>query len=288
MTRVRSALTSLRRSPYQSLAAIVMSAITFFVVSLFTLIFFGTHQLLNYFESRPQVTAFFKDSTTETAIKELQNRLEQTGQTQAITYISKDAALASYKADNADNPLLLEMVTADILPASLEVSGRSVADLEPLAQILSADPGVEEVVYQKNEIQTLKKWITGLRLGGLSLSLLLLFSSFITIIVILGMRVALRKTEINTLSLLGASGWYIRAPLIYEALFYELVGVVLGWGGAYLALLYLTPNLLAFFADINLLPVPPLFMLATLGAELILGILLGFFASLSATRRYGR
>lgn len=286
MSKLKSIFAGIRRSPYQSAVAVLMTTVTFFVVTLFTLLLFGSQKLLLYFESRPQVTAFFQDTATPDSVAALQTQVQDSGLSQSIKYVSKTEALEIYKKQNQDNPLLLEMVTADILPSSLEVSGKSVKDLEGLAAILKADKNVEEVVYQQDVLDTLKKWVEGIRIAGLVLSGLLLLVSLITIIVLLGMRVAARKNEIKTLALLGASSWYIRAPFFAEAILYTSTGVVLGWGTTYLTLLYLTPNLLSFFDGISLLPIPFLFMLAVLGGELVLGLFLGIIASASATRRY--
>ena len=49
-----------RRSPYQGLAAMLTTTLTLLVVSVFTLLSFGSIQILEYFESAPQVIAFFK------------------------------------------------------------------------------------------------------------------------------------------------------------------------------------------------------------------------------------
>ncbi|MEI6690945.1 MAG: permease-like cell division protein FtsX [bacterium] len=288
MTKLNTALSNLRRSPYQSTAAMLMTVITFFVISIFAIIVYSSQVLLQYFETRPQVTAFFHDATPESIVQNLQQQIDSTGLAKEYKYVSQSQALEIYKEQNKDNPMLLEIVTADILPASLEVSAHSVKDLDALATVLKNDSSVEDVIYQKDIIDTLKKWVDGIRSGGLVMATLLLVSSLVTIIVILGMRVAVRKTEIQTLSLLGASGWYIRAPFLYEALVYTLSGVVVGWGSSYLFLLYLTPNLLDFFTGINIFPIPYLIMLSILGCELVIGLVIGIVASLLTTRRYGK
>lgn len=278
----------IRRSPYQSLAAVVMTCITYFVVSVFALVIAGSHALLTYFESRPQVTAFLKDSATAEQASALQAQIESAVAVKSATYISKQDALAIYRDQNADNPLLLEMVTADILPASLEISTSAVSDLDTVAALMQDAAYVEEVIFQKDVIDTLESWVRGIRWGGLTLSGLLLFASLTTIVIILGLKFTARKHEINTLSLLGATPWYIRRPFVLEGVLYSLVGALIGWGLAYLLLLYLTPNLVSFLQGITLLPVPYYYLLALLGAELILGLVLGSLASLIATRRYGR
>lgn len=278
----------MRRSPYQTFAAALITTITFFIVTVFTLTAIGAHQLLAYFESRPQVTAFFHDSATEADSNSLKTEIENKVPVESSRYISKDQALEIYRSQNKDNPMLLEMVTADILPASLEVSAKNVSDLEVVAGIMQKDEQVEEVVFQKDVIDTLKSWVNGVRVAGIGLSALLLTASLVTIVIILGLRFTARKVEINTLSLLGASPWYIRSPFVIEGIVYSMIGAFFGWAFAYIGLLYLTPNLVAFLQGIPILPVPFWVMGIVLGVQLVLGLLLGMIASLIATRRYGR
>ncbi len=288
MTQKHTTLKHIRRSPYQSLAAVFMTSITFYIVSVFALVVLGAHSMLGYFESRPQVTAFFKDTATSAEVESLKTSISSAVQVEDIRYISKDDALEIYRRQNTDNPLLLEMVTADILPASLEVSAKNVEGLESVATIMQASKSVEEVVFQKDVIDTLRKWVGGIRLTGIVLSSLLIFASLTTIVMILGLKFTARKMEINTLSLLGATSWYIRSPFVAEGIIYAVLGAFAGWGLAYLSLLYLTPNIIAFLQDITLLPVPVWVMLSLLGGELVLATMIGALASLIATRRYGR
>lgn len=288
MKKFTTTLKHIRRSPYQSMAAIFMTAVTFFIVSVFSLVVLGAHSMLSYFESRPQVTGFFKEDIAEADIESLKSDISAAVVVDAIKYISKDDALEIYKKQNTDNPLLLEMVTADILPASLEVSAKNVKDLEVIASLMQKNKAVEEVVFQKDVIDTLRKWVDGVRLVGIVLSTLLILASLTTIVVILGLKFSARKAEINTLSLLGATSWYIRGPFVVEGMIYAVLGSIIGWGMGYLSLLYLTPNIISFLGDITLLPVPVWVMMSILAAEVLLASIIGALASLIATRRYGR
>lgn len=288
MTHKNTVLKHIRRSPYQSLAAIFMTSITFFIVSVFALVVLGAHSMLAFFESRPQVTAFFKDEATSTQIDSLKSQISGTVTVENMQYISKEDALEIYRKQNEGNPLLLEMVTSDILPASLEVSAKNVKDLEEVAQIMQKNTYIEEVVFQKDVIDTLRKWVGGVRTTGIVLSSLLIFASLTTIVMILGLKFTARKAEINTLSLLGATPWYIRGPFIIEGIIYAVIGAIFGSSLAFISLLYLTPNLIGFFQDIAILPVPNWVLGSIFSGEIFLACLIGAFASLIATRRYGR
>ena len=283
---LKTTWTHIRRTPYQSLAAVLIMTLTFFVITAFTLLAAGSQAILNYFETRPQVTAFFEDQVTLEQIDLLKAKLAETEKTKEIKYVSKEEALAIYREQNKDDPLLLEMVTANILPASLEVSTINISYLGEIAEILRQEPGVEEVIFQQDVVEALHKWTTNIRRIGAVLAIAFSSTALLTILVIIGMKVALRKEEVEIMGLIGASRGFIRAPFLLEGIFYGVLGAFIAWGVSYLFLLYATPFLVGFLAGIPVLPVPILFMLAILGGEILLGIVIGTLGSFIAVRRY--
>lgn len=282
----RTCWTHMRRSPYQALAATLIMFLTFFLATVFVLTAGGFQVVLRYFETRPQVTAFLKDETTLEQVDTIKARLAQTGKVKEVKYISKEEALVIYREQNKNDPLLLEMVTANILPASLEVATKDIAFLPEVAQILKSEPGVEEVVFQEDVVRALHNWTSTLRKIGIGLIGALGLVSLLIILVIIGMKITLRKEEIEILQLIGASPWYIRAPFVFEGMFYGIVGAITAWGISYLLLLYATPFIVKFLSGIPILPVPILFMLSLLGIEILSGIVIGSLGSLLAVRRY--
>src|SRR4030065_2983968 len=196
--------THIRRSPYQSLAALSIMILTFFIISVFTLLGAGSQAILNFFETRPQVTAFFEDQVTLGEIDLLKAKLAETSKVKEMKYISKEEALAIYREQNKDDPLLLEMVTANILPASLEVATNDLAHLNEIAQTLRVEPAVEEVVFQEDVVKALQQWTLNIRRVGVALISVFGLVSLLMILVIIGMKITLRREEIDILQLLGA------------------------------------------------------------------------------------
>ena len=260
--------------------------LAFSAVSAFVILASGSQIILRYFETRPQISAFLQDDTTLAQVETLRSQLETTGKVKEIRYINKEEALDIYKNLFAQEPLLLELVTADVLPASLEVSTQEIEYLGEIASVLRAFPQVEDVVFQEDVAQSLQQWTVILRQVGIGLIALFNLVSILVVIIVVGIKVVNHKKEIETQRLLGASSWYVRLPFLFEGMFYGAVGAVLGWGVCFLALLYSTPLLVDFLSEIPILPVPAWFMLSLLGAELALGLLVGFVSAFLATKRY--
>jgi len=286
MRHWHTAFAHLRRSPYQALAAVMIMSLTFFVATIFALLTAGSLEILHYFETRPQVSAFLADDLKAGEIENLKSKVKALENVRQVKYISKEEALAIYREQNKNDPLLLEMVTANILPASLEISTTDLSSLKVVAEALKGQKGVEEVVFQEEVVNTLSALLATLRKIGVVVLSFLGLVSLLIILVIIGMKIALRQEEIGILGLVGATRTYISMPFILEGVIYGVSGAFLGWLGGYSLLLYASPSLASFMVGIPVFPPTFLFMLGVLGMEVLVGIFLGALGSLAAVRRY--
>ena len=185
MKFISTAWRNIRRSPYQALAAILVMTLTFLVVSFFTFLLVGSSKIINYFESKPQVTAFFKNESKQSDINALENKLSSTNKTSSIKFVSKQDALKIYKEQNKNDPLLHDLVTADVLPSSFEISALKIEDLSGISDMLKKSPIVSDVIYQKDVVSTLTSWTGAIRKIGIVLIVLLsLVSIFIMVTII--------------------------------------------------------------------------------------------------------
>lgn len=289
----------IRRTPYQAIASVFMIFMTLFVLAIFLILGGGLTSLLSYFETKPQLTVFFKDDKSKASVDELVQNLQATGKVSSYQYISKDQALAIYREQNKNDPLLLEMVTADILPSSLEISATSPKYLVELSELSKKDTGIDEVVFQKDVVDTLVSWTSTIRKIGAIFLVFLAFSTIFILLTSVGMKIALKKEEIEILRLVGATSWYIRRPFIYEGIVYGLTGATLAWMIVSGLILYLSPFITSFLKGIPSLPLlqinavsifiwPPTLPLFSILLVILLlsGLLIGFIGSSLAVSRY--
>lgn len=278
---------NIRRTPYQALAACMVMFLTFLVLTLFSILAIGSQQILKYYESKPQAIAFFKDNTKPQDISAIQAALTQTGKVNKLKFISKEEALQIYRERNKNNPQLLELVTANILPPSLEVSTTGPEDLAPIVEILKKEPVIEEVVYPEDVVKTIAQATTLIRYVGIGIVSFLLIFSILAILMIIGFKIRVQRHEIETMKLLGASNWFIRAPYLMEGAYYGLFGATISWICTYLILWYLTPFLQnSLGPELKLLPISILLMLEILGITSVVSVMVGTVGSYGALRRY--
>lgn len=286
------------RAPFQALAAIFVLTLTFFVISVLAVLVYSSSQSLRYFETRPQVIAFLKDEATPEEIYSLEQRLSQDQRVSKVNFVSKEQAVEIYKKATADNPLLSELVSPSIFPASLEFSLVDLSYAQSIVEELKKDRAVDSVGFTaslggeetlSDVLNRLRKFTWYIRVGGVLFAALLAATSFLVLIVIIGMRMTTRREEVEILSLIGATRWFIISPIILEAIIYSLAGVFAGWLICFLLVLYLTPSLISYFGEIPILPRDTVGLFGLFGAilvfELLVGIFLAVVGSLLAVSR---
>ncbi len=286
MRQVKQSIKFIRRSPYQALAATLAMSLTFFISSLFVILIIGGQIVLNYIEQRPQVIAFFKDDTTEAQINEIIKKVESTGLTKNIKYVSKEEALAIYRERNKDEPLLLESVTADFLPASIDISVNRAQDINQITTEIRNEAQVERVITPENLVKQLVKWTKTIRTGGVVFVATLLSVSFLIIIMVIGMRIALRREEISIMNLVGATKWYIAKPFFLEGALYGIIGSSIAVFLIYGLILFYSPNIQSFLGPIQVFPIHPLFFIYLWLGEMLAAASIGIIGAAIALYRY--
>lgn len=285
MNKATTALTTIRRSPYQALTCILMVAVTFFVAYSFSIFVIGSKIVLEHFETRPQILAFFELETDMSIINEVAKNIEEKPYVSSVAIISQEEALKIYQRDNSNDPLLLELVTADILPASVEVSGNNIESLSMIKADLEKYEQIEDIEYQEDVISTLSSWIKTIEISGIIITVVLAIISFLIIMVVIAMKANAQKKKIQVMRILGATKWYIKAPFMVEGMIYGATGAAIGWLIMFCSLLYLTPSINYALGDITLLPAPLEFYIVHMASGVALGVLLGAFASIVAIQR---
>jgi len=288
MSFAKTAWKNIRRSPYQALAAILIMTLTFLVISFFTFLLVGSSKVITYFESKPQVTAFFKNEAKQADINALENQLHATGKVASIKFVSKDEALKIYREQNKNDPLLLDLVTADVLPSSFEISTVQIEDMGAISNMLTKSSLVSDVIYQKDVVSTLSAWTSAIRKIGIGLIVLLSLVSIFIMATIISIKISQKKEDIEIMKLIGATNWYIRWPFLTEGILYGIIGAVVGWAIATAGLLYTTPFLESFLKGIPVLPASYLDLAILLGLELVFAIFLGAVSSFLAVLRYSK
>jgi len=289
MTPINSAWHHIRRSPFQSLIAVFVMSISFLCLNLFLIISHGMSNFLNYFETKPEITIYLKDGLDKDTVESLQKEITNYPSIKEIKFVSKEKALQIYKEQNKDNPMLTEMVTASILPASFDVSVTDPKILEQIAQNFSAKKDqVDEIIYQKDVINQILMWTSFIRQAGITIVLTFSAISFSIIFVIIGMKITNRRDEIDISRLLGASNFYVKKPFLLEGVIYGLIGSLSGVIISLTLVFYSKSFINQFFSPVVFINNNPATYFNYTLISLLCGSFIGYIASWFGVKRYIR
>lgn len=282
----KTATKRIKRNPYNAVAAILVMFLTFFVIGIFFLVTLASNVIIHYYETRPQIDAFLKDDTTTQQVEDIKANISKIESVTEVRYISKDEALEIYKERNKDEPILAEYATADILPASLKVSGNKIGDFQKIADELKNEPQVSEIVFNKNIVDNLMKITSAVRWIGVGVIVFLLITSVTVTLIVIGLNISLHREEIEIMKLVGATKNYVRTPFMIEGVSYGFISAFLAVVSLAAAYPFIAPVIERAFYPIPLYPTGPLIFFYLLLGELSVGFLIGSIGAWVATRRY--
>lgn len=165
------------------------------------------------------VEVLLNDSITDSQLKATRTRLTDAPYTRQIEYISKEKGTEEMnKALESD---MGDFLGVSPIPAEFEIylhaeyaNSDSISHYE---SSMKAMPGVVDVNYPRDVMQSLDRTIPIVGLVLLVIASLLALVSFSLINNIIRMSIYARRYSIHTMKLVGASWGFIRRPFIWQA-----------------------------------------------------------------------
>ncbi len=289
---LKTALGYIRRSPFQALAASFVLTLTFFVATTVSVLVYSSSRLISYFETRPQVIAFLKDGVSDADVANLQHSLQSDSRIKDVKYVSKEEALSIYQKATSDNPLLGQLVSPSIFPASLEFSVADLSYAQSVIDQIKANGIVDSVGFTaalggesslKDVVTRLNTITLYVKMGGSIFVGMLAITSLVVLLIIISMRMANKREEMEILNLIGATRGFISSPIIMEAVIYAIFGVFMGWLISFITILYAAPTVVSYFGEIPVLPNGILGLSELFGIILAVELFFGLFLALSGS-----
>jgi cell division transport system permease protein len=235
---VRQTIGEIRLNPWNHTVTVITVALAVLIFSAFLTLYHNASLLLVRWRAAQEVTVYLQKGISDQEQQNILNHIKtQDGVIQA-QWVSEEEALSQFKAELGPQGSLLEGLSTNPLPASVEFFVdenviRNLWEMEALLVDIRALDGVEEIQSSQdwmNRLAPLKEGLAMLSVmlgGGLLVAVVFIISNTIKL------TVYSREEEIEIMRLVGATDATIRAPFLIE-------GVIQGGAGAGLALLILT------------------------------------------------
>lgn len=226
---------SLWRGFKTALIATATITVAFVVLGGFLVLTSNMERLFTRWQDAAEFSVYLADVVSADQRAAVERTLRNSAVVASLDPVSKEEALRRFKQNFGALADAAGDVTANPLPASLEVRlrpGANHADVAALAEKTGALSGVADVRYDRQWIQRLISAVNVVRAGGLTLAALLLCAAALTVASVVRLALFARREEIHIMQLVGAPIAYIRGPFIVE-------GVIQGAAGAVAALILL-------------------------------------------------
>jgi cell division transport system permease protein len=178
-------------------------------------------------------------------------------------------------------------VTADQLNETSWVKLKNANDGDIITESFSGQAGVEQVRDQRTYLDQIFSILNAASLTAISIAALMLVSAALLISTTIRLSAFSRRREVGIMRLVGASNFFIQLPFVLEGVVAATIGSLLAAGTVTALVQFFVQGFLAqqlpftsFVGITDALLVAPVLVVS--------GILLAWFASLVAIRRYLR
>ena len=221
-TAARSGLRGFRATPVACAISVATMTAGLVVLGAYGLIVQNMRAVLHAFGDELHVAAYLDPALARDAARRagLESRLDALPGVAALRFVSPEEGLERLRADLGERADVLEGLGRNPLPPVLELelrpSHRTPEALEPLAAAVAELPGVDEVRYRREWVESFARTLGALQ--GLGLALGAILAALLAAIAGGTIRLAVhtRADEIQIQRLVGAGSGFIRLPFYLE------------------------------------------------------------------------
>lgn len=225
-----------RRVVTPALAVIVVSLA---VLGAFLLVSENLDGLLSSWRERGQLQVFLATDAEERGREAIEATLRDSRAVEGFRYIGPDEAVEMFRNDFGELGEVLDLLEENPLPGSYAVTIRAEMRSERVLEVLARDlgevPGVDGVQYDLQVIRRLELGVRGLRFIGVLLGGTVLFAAVISTANVIRVLVVSRRSEVDTMRLVGASERVILGRFLIEGALQGTLAGLTAVAGLYVA-----------------------------------------------------
>ena len=281
----REALLSFRRSTLMSMATILSITTILIIVGVFLLISINSSLFLENLESQLEIVVYLEDNISKAELNNLKSNITSIDGIKEVKFVSKEEAYQRLLKNLGEQKDILSAIEKNPLPASFEIQAKDPKMIKQIANQIAEFKKVEEVEYGQEIAEKLLNFTYIFRRTGMLILAFLVFASILIISNIIKITVYARRNEIEIMSLVGATSWFIKWPFIIEGFLQGFISAILSiiiLYNLYFFVIYKVHNVIPFLPlvsdNMDLLPIGIAIML--------LGSFVGILGSMFSVGKY--
>ncbi|MCV7204206.1 ABC transporter permease [Mycolicibacterium peregrinum] len=228
---VNEVLTGLRRNVTMTVAMILTTAISIGLFGGGLLVVRLADQSRDIYLDRVESQVFLTDDISandpncdEEACKTLYRMIDDRDDVRSLSFLNREQA---YDDAIKKFPQYKDVAGKDAFPASFIVKLNDPEQHEAFDKAMQGQPGVLNVLNQKDLIDRLFAVLDGLSSVAFAVALVQAVGAVLLIANMVQVAAYTRRTEIGIMRLVGATRWYTQLPFLVEAMIAALIGVVI-------------------------------------------------------------
>ena len=271
----KRAIDDIFKNRFLNLVTIITISLSILITSAFILFFINTSEIINSWQKGLRIMAYLKPEVSNTALAYLKQAIQSLDGVQTLRYIPKAEALSQLKIQMEHQTSLLENLTENPLPDSIEIrmtatigSWQRIASLAGQIDMLTP---VQEVEYGQRWIGRFIHLFNLFRLAGYAMGALFFIAAIFIVANTIRLVIYSRREEVEIMRLVGATDNFIKIPFYFEGLIQGALGAIIGLGMLYLAFFFISANVEQEFMPglFRLKFIPPIIL-----GEILLGSML--------------
>lgn len=280
---VREGFTGIKRAKLAATTSIFSLFIAVLLLGMLTRIGFNVYSKAMSIKDLIEVEVFLFD-VDERTTNQIRQELENEELIQKVTYISKDSASAVMRREFGAG--VEELAELNFLPASFRLSVNTDAgadQIENLVSRLRNVRGVDEIDYNAALLRVMESNLNTFTLVGGGIGILILLAALILVYNTIRLTIYAKRDLIRAMKLVGATNKFIRSPFIVEGILQGLIAGSLAVFSVFVIFEFAIPF---YIPDVGTLSWPYGRWYFLVGAMLILSLLMGWWGSRWAARRF--
>lgn len=280
---IKEGIAGFKRARLASFTSIFSLFVAILLLGVLARISYNAYEVAQSLQKSIDIEIFLQDLDDRTT-SDLENELQQEPLVEEITYISKDSAATIFEEEFGTGGS--SMAEIDFLPASFKLKITPDVEIERVDSLVSEfenKRGVDEVEFNQQLLEVIQTRFESVTKAGAGLGLLILLASLILVFNTIRLTIYAKKNLIKAMKLVGATNSFIRRPFVIEGIIQGLVAGALAVGVSFLLFQYILPDLVPQFGIMEW-PFGEWYYLC--GAMILLGILMGYWGSQWAARKF--
>lgn len=281
---LRESFSGFTRAKLSTFVSIVTIIISLLLLGVFAVVTINATRVIDALREKVEFEVFLVEPLSRQELAEIKRRIEGIEGVAKTVFVSKEDAARLFKEEFGQD--ISDVLDFNPLPPSYRVSltdeFKTAQRAQQVYEQLSAFREVDKVIYRKALLEVIDRHTTTVHNLALGLGVLVSISAIFLVSNTIRLAIYAKRRLLRTMSLIGATGAFIRMPFLLEGLMQGMVGGAFATGLMYFLLEYAS-RLLSIDVSISFSMEPWFY-----AGLVALGMVLGLIGSIISITRFIR